>query len=88
METTVVESAGTIDNTNGIITLSEFAPTAFTGSFFRVDVVPSTNDISSSREYITRVQEKDISMVITDVTTSTSLVLTSSTSTGGSTVSY
>ena len=88
VETTVVESAGTIDNTNGIITLTEFAPTAFTGSFFRVDVVPSTNDISSSREYITRIQEKDISMVITDVTTATSLVSSSSTSTGGSTVTY
>ena len=88
VETTVVESAGTIDNTNGIITLSVFAPTAFTGSFFRVDVVPSTNDISSSREYITRIQEKDISMVITDVTTATSLVSSSSTSTGGSTVTY
>ena len=88
VETTVVESAGTIDNTNGIITLTEFAPTAFTGSVFRVDVVPSTNDISSSREYITRIQEKDISMVITDVTTATSLVSSSSTSTGGSTVTY
>ena len=88
VETTVVESAGTIDNTNGIITLTEFAPTAFTGSFFRVDVVPSTNDISSSREYITRIQEKDISMVITDVTTATSLDSSSSTSTGGSTVTY
>ena len=88
VETTVVESAGTIDNTNGIITLTEFAPTAFTGSFFRVDVVPSTNDISRSREYITRIQEKDISMVITDVTTATSLVSSSSTSTGGSTVTY
>lgn len=88
VEITVVESAGTIDNTNGIITLTEFAPTAFTGNLLRVDVVPSTNDISSSREYITRIQEKDISMVITDVTTSTSLVSSSSTSTGGSTVTY
>ena len=88
VETTVVESAGTIDNTNGIITLTEFAPTAFTGNLLRIDVVPSTNDISSSREYITRIQEKDISMVITDVTTATSLVSSSSTSTGGSTVTY
>ena len=88
VETTVVESAGTIDNTNGIITLTEFAPTAFTGNLLRVDVVPSTNDISSNREYITRVQEKDISMVITDVTTAASLVSSSSTSTGGSTVTY
>ena len=88
MQTTIVESAGTIDNTNGIITLTEFAPTAIVGNNLRVDVSPDGNDISSSREYIARIQEKDISMNITDITTSASLVLASSTATGGSTVSY
>ena len=88
VETTIVESAGTIDNTNGILTLSGFAPTAITGGALRVDVVPNNDDISSSREYIVRIQEKDISMNITDITTSTSLVLESTTVTGGSTVSY
>ena len=88
VQTTIVESAGTIDNTNGIITLTEFAPTAIVGNSLRVDVSPDGNDISSSREYIARIQEKDISMNITDITTSASLVLASSTATGGSTVSY
>ena len=88
LQTTIVESAGTIDNTNGIITLNEFAPTAFTGDTLRVDVVPTNDDISSSREYIVRIREKDISMNITDITTATSLVLESSTATGGSTISY
>ena len=88
VQTTIVESAGTFDNTNGILTLTEFAPTAITGNNLRVDVTPNSNDISSNREYIVRIQEKDISMNITDITTSTSLVLASSTVTGGSTVSY
>ena len=88
IQTTIVESAGTIDNTNGIITLTEFSPTAITGNILRVDVIPNNNDILSSREYIVRIQEKDISMNITDITTSTSLVLESTTVTGGSTVSY
>ena len=88
VQTTIVESAGTFDNTNGILTLTEFAPTAIAGNNLRIDVAPNSNDISSNREYIVRIQEKDISMNITDITTATSLVLASSTATGGSTVSY
>ena len=57
---------------------------------FKVDVKPNSYDISSARDYIVRIQEADITLNITDITSSTSLTtaLSSGTTTGGSTVSY
>ena len=90
VETTVVENAGTVDQTTGVITLSDFAPSAVTDNMLKVDAKPDSNDITSARDYIVRIQEADITLNITDITSSTSLTtaLSSGTTTGGSTVSY
>ena len=90
VETTVVENAGTVDQTTGVITLTDFAPTAVTDNMLKVDAKPDSDDITSARDYIVRIQEADITLNITDITSSTSLTtaLSSGTTTGGSTVSY
>ena len=90
VETTIVENAGTVDQTAGVITLTDFAPTAVTDNMLKVDVKPDSDDITSARDYIVRIQEADITLNITDITSSTSLTTATSsgTTTGGSTVSY
>ena len=90
VDTTVVENAGTVDQTAGEITLSEFNPSAITNNLLKVDVKPNSYDISSARDYIVRVKEADITLIISDITSTTSLTTATSsgTTTGGSTVSY
>ena len=70
--------------------MSDFAPSAVTDNMLKVDAKPDSNDITSARDYIVRIQEADITLNITDITSSTSLTtaLSSGTTTGGSTVSY
>ena len=70
--------------------ISDFSPSAVTDNMLKIDAKPDSNDITSARDYIVRIQEADITLNITDITSSTSLTtaLSSGTTTGGSTVSY
>ena len=90
VDTVIVENAGTVDQTAGEITISDFNPSAVTNNLLKVDVKPDSDDISSTRDYIVRVKEEDITLTISDITSVTSLTTATSsgTTTGGSTVSY
>ena len=90
VDTVIVENAGTVDQTTGEITISDFNPSAVTNNLLKVDVKPDSDDISSTRDYIVRVKEEDITLTISDITSVTSLTTATSsgTTTGGSTVSY
>ena len=73
-----------------VITISDFSPSALTDNLLKVDAIPNSDDISSARDFIVRVKEADISLSITDITSSTSLTTATSSgaTAGGSTVSY
>ena len=90
VETTIIENAGTVDQVAGVITISNFAPSAITDNILKVDAIPNSDDITSARDFIVRIQEADITINITDITSATSLTsaTSSGTTTGGSTISY
>ena len=90
VDTTVVENAGTVVQTTGVINITDFAPSALTDNLLKVDVIPNSDDISSARDFIVRIKEADITLNITDITSSTSLTTATSSgaTTGGSTVTY
>ena len=70
---TLVEDAGDVDYTNGVVVLKAFSPQAFSGSFFRLFVVPDTNDIRSEREFIMKIEESDVIVNIVDITNISSI---------------
>ena len=90
VETTIIENAGTVDQVAGVITISNFAPSAITDNILKVDAIPNSDDITSARDFIVRIQEADITINITDITSTTSLTsaTSSGTATGGSTITY
>ena len=90
VETTIIENAGTVDQVAGVITISNFSPTAVTNNILKVDAIPNSDDITSARDFIVRIQEADITINITDITSTTSLTsaTSSGTATGGSTITY
>ena len=90
VDTTVVENAGTVVQTTGVINITDFAPSALTDNLLKVDVIPNSDDISSARDFIVRIKEADITLNIMDITSSTSLTTATSSgaTTGGSTVTY
>ena len=59
-------------------------------NILKVDAIPNSDDITSARDFIVRIQEADITINITDITSATSLTsaTSSGTATGGSTITY
>ena len=73
VERTIVSDAGDVDYENGVILLKAFSPQSFTGNFFRLFVVPESQDVSSQREFILKIEESDVITNIIDITSISSL---------------
>jgi hypothetical protein len=73
VERTLVSDAGDVDYQNGVILLKAFSPQSFSGRFFRLFVVPDSQDVSSEREFILKIEESDVIVNVVDTTSIASL---------------
>lgn len=48
-EAIIVNDAGSVDEANGIVELTAFAPSAFTGSYIEITASPESNDLAPKR---------------------------------------
>jgi len=62
----LVEDAGTVDYTTGIVSIKDFLPVSSTGSLLKINAVPANKDILSERNVILKIDTSDTDSV--DVT--------------------
>ena len=79
----VNKTAGTVDYTTGKVVLTEFLPTAFSGSHLAVNVNPDSQNVNPTRNQLLLIADADVKVY--DDTTNTQLAAVESISTVGET---